>query len=432
MKYLLNRFIQFILALSVIGILGFIALITLVDPNQFKETIQNNILIKTGRTLDIVGAIRWKIKNGLAIEVDNLKLKNKPPHSEEYIAVKHLSVIPHFWSMASGELTFTMKLTGISFSWVAPVLTHLPAQGMLQGEIQLTLQKQNLDGLILYGYFEGEQLEIGTQLFSKVKFDVYAKKGVLLLPKYEFTTVKGGKHCGMLKVGFDQDSTSFTLNDEGTGIAVNELLTNLGQPQRVEGIGTLKLSLMTLGNTLEEIKKNLSGYLIFSASTGKIPRLSLSHLLSEAQNAITRTQEAFRKNKELDVAEVLNKELATIKPDSESSTEFDFLTANLYFEKGILHNPTLILQCPHYTVKGKGTLDLIKNILNYQSDIELRDEAANGSLQRLKGNPLTISLSGNPENPTMNFGFQHLLKSIPKKAPHVSTLKSLENLFETE
>lgn len=105
--------LKVLIASIVIGVLALIAVITLVDPNQFKETLQKQISLKTGRVLTITGPILWRINPNLVLEVFDLKLGNTSSFQNEFATIQKAKVEAKLWSIFSGKLLYDIHLDGL-------------------------------------------------------------------------------------------------------------------------------------------------------------------------------------------------------------------------------------------------------------------------------------------------------------------------------
>ena len=112
LKQLCKIFLAFVMA----GVISIIGLITLVDPNQFKDYIRKQIALSTGRTLTINGPIYWYLDPGLSIEIYDLSLGNAPNFSSEFFTVKKARFETKLWTLLSGKIFVDVHLQGLQLN----------------------------------------------------------------------------------------------------------------------------------------------------------------------------------------------------------------------------------------------------------------------------------------------------------------------------
>jgi len=90
-------------------------LISLVDPNDFKEEIGKKVYQKTGRTFRIGGNIRWTFFPWLGLEAQDVRLGNAPDFTQTYFAhVENLSFQLRLLPLLSGQISIdTMRIAGL-------------------------------------------------------------------------------------------------------------------------------------------------------------------------------------------------------------------------------------------------------------------------------------------------------------------------------
>lgn len=128
LKYLLK--IAF--ALAVLGAISVVGIITLVDPNQFKDTIQKEVVQATGRVLTIHGPLYWQVDPNVSIEAHDLVLTNAPTFSNEFFTLKTLRIKPNLWALVSGKLWVNVHLDGLNLNLARDISGQANWQDLLQ------------------------------------------------------------------------------------------------------------------------------------------------------------------------------------------------------------------------------------------------------------------------------------------------------------
>lgn len=100
-------------ALIVILVVGVIATITLLDPNQFKETLQRQVAHHTGRELQLNGPLYWHLDPGLSIEAYDVALSNAPNTKTPFLKLKKAQFDISIFSFFRGKGLSMIKLEGL-------------------------------------------------------------------------------------------------------------------------------------------------------------------------------------------------------------------------------------------------------------------------------------------------------------------------------
>ena len=98
------------------GLISIIGIITLVDPNQFKDYIRKQISLSTGRALTINGPIYWYLDPGLSVEFYDVSLGNAPTFSGEFFTIKKARFEAKPWTILSGKLFVDVQLQGLQLN----------------------------------------------------------------------------------------------------------------------------------------------------------------------------------------------------------------------------------------------------------------------------------------------------------------------------
>lgn len=93
-----------------------IGVVTLVDPNQFKDILQTKTLEQTGRVLTINGPIRWRLWPVLSLEAEDLKLANAPGFNHDFLSAKKVWVQTEIWPLFLGKFLFTTEFQNITLT----------------------------------------------------------------------------------------------------------------------------------------------------------------------------------------------------------------------------------------------------------------------------------------------------------------------------
>ncbi len=106
LKYCFRILATLVLAvvLVVVGIVSF------VDPNQFKESIEREVSRQTGYQLAINGPLSWKWFPKLSLVIEEAKLANNPPFKSSFISINKAKAELQIWSLFLGKLFLNINL----------------------------------------------------------------------------------------------------------------------------------------------------------------------------------------------------------------------------------------------------------------------------------------------------------------------------------
>ncbi|WEM41387.1 AsmA family protein [Photobacterium sp. DA100] len=82
----MKKIIMALLAVVVVAVIGIAALVALVDPNQFKPMIAEQVKKATGRDLVIDGDISWRFFPSIGFDIGKTELRNPPGFAEQNLA----------------------------------------------------------------------------------------------------------------------------------------------------------------------------------------------------------------------------------------------------------------------------------------------------------------------------------------------------------
>ncbi|HXH54975.1 MAG TPA: AsmA family protein [Gammaproteobacteria bacterium] len=105
---------KFLIALCLVGTLSLVGIITLVDPNQFKNVVQKRISEATGQMLTINGTLSWHITPFLSLEAQDLSLETPLSMSNNTVTLKKIRFVPKLWSLLSGKPSANIYLEGLN------------------------------------------------------------------------------------------------------------------------------------------------------------------------------------------------------------------------------------------------------------------------------------------------------------------------------
>lgn len=133
----MKRFLKIIAALIVLLIAAVVALIILVDPNDYKSDIEQQASKSLNRELAINGDLGWVVFPKLGISTGQIVLKNAPGFTQQNMAkIDQLSISVDMIPLLTGEIVLgKLSIDGLAFNLEtnAQGVSNLDNMGSTQG-----------------------------------------------------------------------------------------------------------------------------------------------------------------------------------------------------------------------------------------------------------------------------------------------------------
>ena len=175
---------------------------------------------------------------------------------------------------------------------------------------------------------------------------------------------------------------------------VSPLLLDLTGQDKLSGTGRFNADINATGNSINAIKSTLGGNLDFRFDDGAVKGINLAKFIRETKAKFSGT---------------------TIPTSNEpEQTDFSELSASAKITNGILNNQDFLAKSPYLRVKGAGTVNIVKETLNYtvESTIVGTSTGQGGEdLSDLKGLNIPIQLSGSYLAPSYKVDWGKVLLS---------------------
>ncbi len=116
MTKFLKRAFQLLIALIVILVIATIGIVNFVNPNQFKDEIEREVLTNTGYTLTVNGPIQWRWYPMLSLEFNNIAIQNLPPFSGQLLSAKTIQAECKLLPVFMGKIALNIRLKGLDLA----------------------------------------------------------------------------------------------------------------------------------------------------------------------------------------------------------------------------------------------------------------------------------------------------------------------------
>lgn len=269
------------------------------------------------------------------------------------------------------------------------------------------LSKLNMDT-----NFKINKIQIKNTRWTNFNFVTHAKNGYVQI---KLLTMQGyaAKIQSNFNIKIVKNNALLSGNLNIDKINIGNLLNDLIGKDKLKGQTSITASFNTSGVKLSQLKKNLNGKLKFNLKNGILKGVDLNHKL-----------------KILD-AKIKRKPIPTAPKPEE--TKIAKLTASATIKNGILNNKNLRASTLLSSIAGRGTINLVKEQLNYTATIKLateKDVKANKSFEEISSTPLDIDITGSFDNPQIQPNFQKILNNSIKREIKKEQNKIKEKLIK--
>lgn len=229
------------------------------------------------------------------------------------------------------------------------------------------------------------------------------KNQVLNLSSLKANLYKGSFQ-GSTKIIFKQQN-QYQVSGKFNQVDIQALLTALKNIDKISGNTHATLNLTTAGNNASEIKRHLNGSVFVDILQGNLHGLDIDYYLNKAQ--------------------ILAKKLPSdTQVTDNKNTPFDKLTGNFIFQKGVISNRDLHGSAKFYDLTGAGSIDLLKEQIQYQlKATSLRTE---GSKRKL---PLAVIISGPLDKPKITPDMNTYIQGFVQEQIEKQLNRQLEKRF---
>lgn len=265
-----------------------------------------------------------------------------------------------------------------------------PAEQTPVGGAVITLEP--LKAFNLDGHLTVDQLTVANLKFNQAELAVTADDGVLRIRPLGAQLYNGNLHIESNANAAGQ-VPSYAIQGELNGLHLGPLLKDLIGKDKLSALANFTLDLTTAGNTVEELKRGLSGTVSFNLKNGVFSGFDLSRILAIARNRLfgdgTKTDGKIN-----------------------GKTSFSDFSATFKVDDGVLHGAGLKLNTPYANLTGDGSFNLLTNQLDYTIKAVVPKDATGDVLEELAGYTIPIKVSGNLLSPSYSLDLAGAVKSV--------------------
>lgn len=332
----------------------------LADLGQPLVTADPSALSKVSAQLSFDASPRSAQISKLALEIDTSKLRGSA-------AVTNLK---------TGATRFALTLDSIDLDRYLPPAAQKQAGGGASNLDNMPLPTKPLRALNVQGRLGIGKLHAFSINSQDIAVGVQASGGQVVL-KPLVAKLYGGSYKGDIRLDARTDALGVSMDEHVNAIDLGALVRDVAGVKRISGTveGAVKLS--GRGATLGAMRRTLAGTAVFDIKHGALEGIDLWHAIRSAY--------------------ALAKKKPGPATPSTGRTEFADLSGSAKVEKGVARNDDLKADLPFLRVTGAGTVDLVKQDIDYlvkAKVVKVPDVGSGEQLGDLQGVTIPVRITG--------------------------------------
>jgi len=248
------------------------------------------------------------------------------------------------------------------------------------------LKTTRLDGKLKFASLRFSDIDL-----QSVDATVKSRNGVLTV-----APIKGrafdGSISGLLSADIRRQPALIKFQPVIQDIDIGKFMTHVSGQEMISARGDLKLDFSGRGLDPDALLSTLSGTGSYSFGNGLLQGIDISKLISE----------------------ILSREsLQAVRSAFGGSTPFDKISGAISAEGGSISTPAMTLVSKDFDLKGDGSIQLLKNQLDYSIDLMVKDalkEQLAEQFSVLASGVIPISIDGALDAPSIGFDASALLQ----------------------
>lgn len=259
-------------------------------------------------------------------------------------------------------------------------------------DVQIALPKELLRSLQIDG-----RLNIGTLIaqgltLSDVVLQVSANDGLINLDPIQINLYEGS-YAGSVQLDAREDEPVYRVKQNLSGFQIGRFLSDFMGNDPVSGKADLAIDLSTRGEWLSQLKGALDGSVSTSISDGALKGFNLRHEVESAKARFSGDD----------------------TPDKEQKvTDFSALSLSALINKGVVTTDDLDLQAPLIRVGGLGSVNLLKETVDYLVDAKLVGTTKGqqgGAADEVSGLAIPVAITGPWLSPKIDVQYDEMMKA---------------------
>ena len=253
------------------------------------------------------------------------------------------------------------------------------------------LRSLNLQGKLHVG-----RAKVTDMPFTDVRLPIEAKEGRAHLGPTQ-AKLFGGTYDGNIVLDAKPAQATLSVDEHAKSIDIGSLMKAGFETTRIVGKGNANAKLNATGNTDQAMFKTLAGKIDFDVKDGAVTGVDLWFELRRAVALFKRQEQPTR-------------------PAGEPKTAFNALSGSALVNKGVLSNDDLLVDMSYLRAKGKGTLALESQAVDYRLVAEIyRVPEGDAGMADLKAAEIPVTITGTLADMKVRPDVEGYLKSRFKK-----------------
>jgi len=259
-------------------------------------------------------------------------------------------------------------------------------------DMQIALPMDLLRTLKLDGKLSVGTLIVQHLTLNDILLKVNADKGILKLNPFRMNLYEG-TFDSAIELNAQGKQPVYTLKQELSSFKIGKFLKDFMEEDMLSGATDLRLNLSARGEWLSALKASLNGDLDIALKDGAVQGFNLRHKIDSARARLKGDKEP----------ELIEKK-----------TDFSAMSLSAQIRNGVLTSDDLDMQTPLLRVSGKGSVDLVKETLNYLVNAKLvttlKGQQA-GTADELSGLKIPLLISGPWLSPNVDLQLDEIFKA---------------------
>jgi len=247
------------------------------------------------------------------------------------------------------------------------------------------------------GQMRVANLKMSGLQFTQIRVPVDAKDGRTRIGPTQ-AKMYGGTYDGDIVIDARPAQATLSVDEHVRSVDMGALMKAAFDTTRIAGRGNANAKLTAVGNTDAAMFKSLAGTIDFDVKEGAITGLDLWYELRRAVALFKRQPQPAR-------------------PAGEPKTAFNALKGSAVVDKGVLRNDDLNVDMSYLRARGKGTLALESQAVDYRlvAEIYKLPESEEAEMADLKAAEIPVTITGTLADMKVRPDVEGYLKSRFKK-----------------
>ena len=257
-----------------------------------------------------------------------------------------------------------------------------------------------LKGINAKGRLQVGALEVRGLKLADVNAQLSAANGRVVVAPH---SAKGYEGTLSGEVVIDANKNQVTLKEKLEGISIGPILRDFAQQDRLEGKGNLTLDVTTAGNTVNAMKRALSGTARVQLRDGAVKGINLGEILRKARSTLGGGSQPAAQGE--------------TGGGGKPQTDFSELSGSFIIKNGIAHNEDLDAKAPLFRLGGSGDINIPESTLNYtvKAAIVATTEGQGGrERDKLAGLTVPVRLHGSFDDLKYDVDFRAMARGAAK------------------